>query len=132
MPDNKSVFLPPKQSLFATGNSVINPVNLLVVFLIAFSWLSFFDQRTVDFIDSSLLQSLAAFATAKGLNGVIGVLESTDITLFGSASFDIGKILAPAKELIDQFAEIMEYTIGSLMLQKLLITISSSTFLSCC
>lgn len=99
-----------------------------MVFLIAFSWLSFFDQRTVDFIDSSLLQSLAAFATAKGLNGVIGVLESTDITLFGSASFDIGKILAPAKELIDQFAEIMEYAIGSLMLQKLLITISSSTF----
>ncbi|WP_369600377.1 hypothetical protein AAIA72_11060 [Hahella sp. SMD15-11] len=39
-----------------------------------------------------------------------------------------GKILSPARELIDQFAEIMEYAIGSLLIQKMLITISASKF----
>lgn len=118
---------PPMKSLFDHEGKYFSPGMLFVLFLIVLSWVGFFDSTAVEFIDSSLIQSFAAFATAKGLNAVIGVLESSDITI-KVATFEIGKLLAPAKELIDQFAEVMEYAIGSLMLQKLLITISSSTF----
>lgn len=79
-------------------------------------------------VDAALARSLLAFALARGLNGVISVVQGTQLALEPGGlglTLSPGEILDPVNDLIEQFSTVMLVASASLGLQKLLLGISA-------
>lgn len=99
-----------------------------VVFLLVFvSWLEFFDKQSIAYIDKALVQATVTFGLARAFNAVISVLQSVEISVV-AVSVTIGEALDPLNDLVEQFSTLMQYAVGSLIIQKLLVEIVSHDF----
>ena len=113
------------------GNGTIrNPQWFLIatIAIIALGWSGFLDEASTEYIDSALLGSGAIYATARGINAIVSVLQGTELDAF-IVTFTIGELLDPVNDLIERFSGIMMLAIGSLAMQKILLhVVSHSTF----
>ncbi|MEL0169157.1 MAG: hypothetical protein VW877_13630 [Pseudomonadaceae bacterium] len=91
--------------------------------LVVLSWLGQGDRASDEYLDASLLQASIAFASARALNALISVLQSTTISfsLFGGVAVTLGELLDPFNDLVEQYAYLMQWAIGSLLAQKILL-----------
>ncbi|WP_321348050.1 hypothetical protein [Halopseudomonas oceani] len=98
--------------------------------LVALSWLGQGDRSSAAHLDASLLQASVAFASARALNALISVLQSTTISfsLFGGVAVTLGEMLDPFNDLVEQYAYLMQWAIGSLLAQKILLGLVGQTF----
>ncbi|WP_369600379.1 hypothetical protein AAIA72_11070 [Hahella sp. SMD15-11] len=64
----------------------------IITSVIALAWVDFYDLKVMMFIDDGIKQSLVALGSAKVLNGIVGMLESSQISFsFGAGgSLDVG------------------------------------------
>jgi hypothetical protein len=79
-------------------------------------------------VDAALGRALLAFALARGLNGVISVVQGTQVALQPGGlglTLSPGEILDPVNDLVEQFSTVMLVASASLGLQKLLLGISA-------
>lgn len=99
----------------------------LVVLCVGLSWLGLLDARCSEYVDGSLLQAGLAFATARGLNALISVMQSTTLSfsLFAGVQVTLGELLDPFNDLVEQYSSMMKLAIGSLVIQKVLLDIVS-------
>ncbi|WP_178863461.1 hypothetical protein [Thiomicrorhabdus cannonii] len=102
----------------------------IIVFAVIFSWTGYLDGQATEYVDGAVLQSTLAFGVAKLLNGLISVAQSTEvqISLGAGMSIAIGEALDPFNDLVEQYSSMMKLSIGSLIIQKLLIEITSDIF----
>lgn len=102
----------------------------LILVIVAVSWMGFLDRFSTAYIDEALLQSTVAFVIAKGLNSIISVLQTTTLSFsfFGGGSISVGESLDPINDLVEQYSSMMKFSIGSLVIQKLLVEITASLF----
>lgn len=88
------------------------------------------DEKGVTYTDDAFKRALITFGIARGLNGVISVAQGTEIAVhpagFG-VNFTPGQILDPINDLVEQFSWIMLASSASLGIQKVLLSISSTT-----
>jgi len=106
-------------------------VLILAALVVLLSWLGSADRASVDYIDGALLQASVAFASARALNALISVLQSTTLSfsLFGGVAVTLGELLDPFNDLIEQYGTLMQWAIGSLLTQKILLgVVSHSVF----
>lgn len=105
-------------------------IMALVLVSVVLSWLGFLDTISQDYIDGAIVQSTVAFGVARGLNALVSVLQSTEVSfqLGTGISVAIGEVLDPINDLIEQYSSLMKMAIGSLIIQKLLIEIVSDFF----
>ena len=107
-----------------------------VLLIITVSWLGVLDIASAEYIDGAVLQAGIAFATARVANAAVTVLRESQVS-FGisvgigvggttEGTFAIGAVLDPIHDLIEQYSLLMKYAIGSLLAQKLLLTITSN------
>ena len=103
---------------------------LVVALLVLLSWLGQGDRSSAAHLDASLLQASVAFASARALNAVISVLQSTTISfsLFGGVAVTLGEMLDPFNNLVEQYAYLMQWAIGSLLAQKILLGLVGQAF----
>ena len=82
---------------------------VLVVVLVGLAWYQPLDQLAVAHSEAGLKRALAAFATARGLNAVISVIQGTEVTggAFVNVTLALGQVLDPVTDLIEQFAKLM-------------------------
>lgn len=80
------------------------------------------DENAKSKIDSSFKQALGVFATAKALNGVVSLVQGTEIGPPG-VTITIGEILDPINDLVERFSWIMLASLSSLGIQKILMNI---------
>jgi len=101
-----------------------------VLLMVIVSWAGFLDAPSNDYVDSAIVRSSLAYAAARGLNGVVSVLQSTtfSVSMLGGVSVTGGEILDPVNDLIEQYATLMKFSIGSLVIQKVLLEIVSHVF----
>lgn len=111
-------------------NSVRLTIIGLVTGLVLLSWFGFLDTLSKNYIDSAIVQSTVAFGLARGLNAVISMLQSTEVSfsLGVGMSVGIGEMLDPINDLVEQYSSLMKMALGSLIIQKLLIEIVSDIF----
>lgn len=106
-------------------------VMALVLLLMLVSWLGVIDRASTDYIDSSLVQASVAFGAAKLLNALISMLQSAEVevsmVLF-SGSLGLGEMLDPFNDLVEDFSSLMKLSIGSLLVQKVLLGVVSDVF----
>ena len=91
--------------------------------IIAISFLGFLDSQSEAYLDGAVNHALIAYAVARGINGIVSVLQT--IHFFG---LGWGEMLDPVNDLVERFAAVMELAIASLYIQKILLAITSSWF----
>ena len=106
-------------------------VMVVVLVLMLVSWLGVIDRASTDYIDSSLVQASVAFGAAKLLNALISMLQSAEVEVsmvVFSGSLGLGEMLDPFNDLVEDFSSLMKLSIGSLLVQKVLLGIVSDVF----
>lgn len=105
-------------------------VLVAMLLAVAMSWVGVLDRSSGKYVDEALVQAFSTYAVARGINGVVSVLQSVSVGGSLGVAFNVspGEILDPVNDLVERFAAIMELSIGSLLIQKILIAITSSAF----
>lgn len=101
-----------------------------IVAVILMSWLEVLDRQSDNYIDRSLINASLSFATARTINAVISVVESTTVSfsMFGiGGNIAPGELLGPINDMAEEFASWMQTSIASLALQKVLLSVVSDT-----
>lgn len=101
----------------------------LAVLLVGVSWSNVIDNHAKKYVDRTITQAGAAFLTARGLNAFLTVAKSTELggSVGASVSFRPLEILDPIHDLVEQYSSLMKISIASLLIQKILIEIISTT-----
>lgn len=102
-------------------------VLLAVVLLVTLAWVDLLDRQASGYMMDVMMESLAAFGIAKVLNGAISVLQSVELSI-GVASVTVGEALDPLNDLVEMYATLMKLSIGSLVIQNILLEIVSTLF----
>ncbi len=113
-------------------------ITVLLLLLAFFSVSKLLDTFSFDtfgekYTEEGFTRSLAAFGIAKGLNGLISVVQGTEVAIEPVGVGVIltpGQILDPVNDLIERFSWVMLICTTSLGIQSILLTIFSSFFFS--
>ncbi len=80
-------------------------------------------------LNDAMLVAGGSYAVARTLDATISTLQSSQLSA-GVVSIGIGQMLNPVSDLINRFSDIMVVAFTSLSLQKMLLLIMSSPYLS--
>ncbi len=109
---------------------IITACLLLLAFASVTNLLDNFGEK---YTDEGFKRSLSAFAIAKGLNGLISVVQGTEVAVQPAGVGLImtpGQILDPANDLIERFSWVMLLCTTSLGIQAILLKMFSSLYFS--
>lgn len=90
------------------------------------SWSGVLDHYSSEHIDASVSSAGLIYGTARGINALISLLQGTELNV-PFVTFSIGEVLDPVNDLIERFSDIILLALGSLALQKILLTVVSNT-----
>ena len=93
--------------------------SLLIIYFASFAKV---DNSANSRIDISFKQALGVFATVKALNGVISLVQGTEVGPPG-VTISIGEVLDPINDLVERFSWIMLAALTSLGIQKIFMNI---------
>jgi hypothetical protein len=99
----------------------------VVLALLAASWSGWIDRNAQDQAQAMLTRALVTYAVARSLNGIISVIQETEIAVQPAGvgvKLAPGEILDPVNDLIEQFSWVMLASAASLGIQRLLLEIS--------
>jgi len=115
-----------KSSLAARRSSLWLGV-LLVVTLIGLSYSGLIEDSAEQQHQRMLTRALVTFGAARSLNGIISVVQETEVALQPAGvgvTLAPGQILDPVNDLIERFSWVMLASAASLGIQRLLLEIS--------
>lgn len=95
-----------------------------MVGILAVAWSGSLDGLSAAYIDGALIGSGAIYATARGINALVSVLQGTEMNAV-LLTFSVGELLDPVNDLIERFSGVMMLALGSLALQKILLEVVS-------
>jgi hypothetical protein len=103
-------------------------VVVLVVLCVAVSWVGVIDDKTEEYVDGAFIQAVGAYAGARALNAGISLLQSGEIGggIVVEMSIHPFESLDPINDMVEDYATVMKYAIGSLVIQELLVEILSN------
>jgi hypothetical protein len=97
---------------------------LIITLLLALVWFRPLDTIAKQYTESGLKRAFATFAAARAMNATISVLQS--IRVGAGASIQLGAVLDPLDDLLEQFSAIMLAATLSFATQRLLIDVSGA------
>jgi len=102
-------------------------VSVLIVVLVALSSTRVLDDYVDDYTNESISNAALTYASARGINALVSVLQSTEVEagVIVSGSMTIGEVLDPLNDLIERFSSVMTWVLASLAAQKLLLLFAS-------
>ena len=105
---------------------------LVLSLVVALVWLRPLDPIATDYTEAGLKRAFATFAVARALNAGISVLKSGEVNVQvgAGASVQVGAVLDPLDDLVEQFSAIMLAATLSFATQRLLIEVSGATAVS--
>jgi hypothetical protein len=100
---------------------------IVIVIVIVVSCVGVLDEYSESYTDASISKAGVTYAIARGINGIVSVLQTgtaqAGVGVSGSIAF--GEVLDPINDLIERFSHVMSLALGSLVLQKVLLGISA-------
>ena len=100
---------------------------ILGLVVLAVAWTGAVDQRAEARYETMLARALVTFALARSLNGVISVVQETEVAIQPAGvgvGLAPGQILDPVNDLVERFSWVMLASAASLATQRLLMEIS--------
>lgn len=100
-------------------------IVIIVALLVALSWSGFSNKYSKQYIDNSIKNTAIVYATARGINAIVSVLQSSEfsVSFIGGVAIKVGEILDPVNDSIERFSEVVSFALVSLVLQKILANI---------
>ena len=98
--------------------------TILALGAIATALTGWADTVAEDYAERALKRALVTFAAARTLNGVISVVQSTEVGV--GVTVAIGEVLDPINDLVERFSAVMLVAASSLGLQNVLLNITAS------
>ncbi len=92
--------------------------------VVAVAWGGNLDTQSSEYMESAMLGAGAIYATARGINAVVSVLQGTELDAF-LVTFSVGELLDPVNDLIERFSGVMLVALASLGMQRLLLEIAT-------
>ena len=86
------------------------------------SWLGILYSISHKDVDDSLINAGLAYGSAKPLNSIVSTIQSTEVGLM-VADVTLGEAIDPINHLVERYSSLMELSLGSLLIQKLLLEI---------
>lgn len=83
------------------------------------------DKAADNNLDAAMKATGAIYATARGINALVSVLQGTELDL-PFVTLAIGEVLDPVNDLIERFATIVLFALGAVAGQKVLLLLVSS------
>lgn len=105
----------------------------LALLLVALSWYRPIEAMAESQLGDGLKRSLVTFASARALNGVISVIQGTQVAvepLGVGVSMSVGEILDPINDLVEAFSTVMLTASVAFGMQLLLLNLGSSWMVS--
>ena len=101
---------------------------LMLALLLALVWLRPLDAVAEQYTESGLKRAFATFAAARGMNAALSVLQSASVNfqIGAGASLQLGAVLDPIDDLVEQFSALMLAATLSFATQRLLIEVSGA------
>ena len=93
--------------------------TLLALLALAAAVTGIADDTAESYADEALKRALVTFAAARTLNGVISVVQSTEVGV--GVTVAVGQILDPVNDLIERFSGVMLVAASSLGLQNVML-----------
>ena len=106
---------------------------LLLVLMVASSWLNPFDSIAIEKVDAGLKRALISFASARTLNAVVSVIQGTDLSFEpGGVGVKLapGQALDPINDMIEKFSNLMLAASVSFGIQHVLLSIGGHWLMS--
>ena len=109
---------------------------ILIMALLIVSWWGAVDNLAAYVNGESIKDAAIIYGVARSINGVISLIQSAEIgAIVGSVR--PGELLDPMNDLIERFSSVMAWSLSSLVLQKVLLSVFSSysfkvIFTVCC
>lgn len=106
--------------------------GLALVLLLTFVWTRPLDPVAEQYTDSGLKRAFATFAVARAMNAGLSVLQSAEVSfqIGAGASLQLGAVLDPIDDLVEQFSALMLAATLSFATQRLLIELSGAAVVS--
>lgn len=101
-------------------------ISLFLVILLVLSSIHLADRISSTQLDKAFTRSVAVFAIARGLNGLISVVQGTEVyaTPAGvGVNFAVGQIVDPINDMVERFSWIMLMSSVSLGIQAIMLGI---------
>jgi hypothetical protein len=108
-------------------------VLALIVLMVLCAWIPSFDAQANVQVDAGLKRAIATYASARLLNGVISVLQGTEVAATPAGvgmTFAPGEILDPLNDLVEQFSQVMLVAMVAFGIEKVLLTVGASWAIS--
>jgi hypothetical protein len=109
---------------------------ILIMALLIVSWWGAVDNLAAYVNGESIKDAAIIYGVARSINGVISLIQSAEISAI-VGSVRPGELLDPMNDLIERFSSVMAWSLSSLVLQKVLLSVFSSysfkvIFTICC
>jgi hypothetical protein len=101
---------------------------LMLLLLLALVWFRPLDTVAEQYTETGLRRAFATFAAARAMNAAISVLQSASVNfqIGAGASLQLGNVLDPLDDLVEQFSALMLAATLSFATQRLLIDVSGA------
>jgi|TARA_B110001469_G_C9630323_1_gene315248 hypothetical protein len=102
---------------------------LIVFIVLTISWTGILDDLSAEFLNNSFINAVVTYGSARAINALVSVIQTATIegnVIFAGASVNIGQVLDPINDAVERLSDVMAIAIGSIVLQKTLLAISSS------
>lgn len=91
------------------------------------SWTGILDKLSYNYLDGSLTSATISYVSARAINATISIFQTVEVGI-GVASLQVGQVLDPINDMIERFSDLIVIAIGSIITQKIFLTIVSSSF----
>jgi hypothetical protein len=108
-------------------------VAALVALMALCAWIPSFNMKANEQVDAGLKRAVATYATARLLNGIISVVQGTEVSAAPAGvgmTFSPGEILDPLNDLVEQFSQVMLVAMVAFGIEKVLLTVGASWAIS--
>ena len=105
-------------------------LSVLLMFFVALSLSESLDIKSSEQLDSALTRSLTTFAVARGLNGLVSVIQGTEVNVSPAgvgATFAPGQLLDPVNDMIERFSWVMLMSSVSIGVQEMMLHLGKTT-----
>ena len=99
-------------------------ITILLTLLVTLSMLETLDTHSSVYLDNALKRSLATFAVARALNGLVSVVQGTEVNISPAgmgATFAPGQLLDPVNDMVERFSWVMLMSSVSIGAQEMML-----------
>jgi len=108
-------------------------IGLIVAVVLLCAWYPPIQNLANEQVDAGLKRALISFATARTLNGVISVVQGTELAVAPAGvgvTLTLGQILDPINDLVEEFSSLMLVASVAFGVQKMLLVLGAHWVIS--